>query len=215
MKSLFEGAVKFREEDFKEHKELFERLGQKQEPHTLFVGCADSRVVPNLITNTLPGELFVVRNIANVVPPYREAEEFLATTSAVEYALNVLNVRNVIICGHSNCGGCSALYLEESSFKKTPHVKKWLELLEPTRKKVLSLEPDTIAKRSWMTEQINIEKQLENLFTYPGVKERFLKGELGVFGWYYIIETGEVFSYDFDKHQFVLVEELPKIEQER
>lgn len=207
MNSLFEGAVKFREEDFKEHRELFESLGRKQEPHTLFVGCADSRVVPNLITNTLPGELFVVRNIANVVPPYRKAEEFLATTSAVEYALNVLNVKNVIICGHSNCGGCSALYLEESHFTKTPHVKKWLELLAPAKRKVLAIAPDTLAKRAWMTEQINIEKQLENLFTYPGVLERFERGELGVFGWYYIIETGEVFSYDFTKHQFTLVKE--------
>ncbi|MGP1580258.1 MAG: carbonic anhydrase [Wolinella sp.] len=207
MRALFEGAVKFREEDFKEHRELFESLEHKQEPHTLFVGCADSRVVPNLITNTLPGELFVVRNIANVVPPYRKAEEFLATTSAVEYALNVLNVRNVIICGHSNCGGCSALYLEESKLHKTPHVKKWLELLEPAKRKVLALEPDTLTKRLWMTEQFNIEKQLENLFTYPRVSERYEAGELSVYGWYYIIATGEVFSYDFNRHEFMLVKE--------
>ncbi|MGP1450833.1 MAG: carbonic anhydrase [Wolinella sp.] len=207
MQSLLDGVVKFREEDFKEHKELFESLGSKQEPHTLFIGCADSRVVPNLITNTLPGELFVVRNIANVVPPYRTAQDYLATTSAVEYALNVLNVKNVIICGHSNCGGCSALYLEDSALNKTPHVKKWLELLEPAKRKVLAIAPETNAKRAWMTEQINIEKQLENLFTYPGVKERFEHGELGIFGWYYIIETGEVFSYDFKKHEFVIVKE--------
>lgn len=206
MEALFSGAVKFREEDFREHQELFESLGQRQNPHTLFIGCADSRVVPNLITNTRPGELFVVRNIGNVVPPYRETQEFLATTAAVEYALHVLHVQNIIICGHSNCGGCSALYLEDESFSKTPHVKKWLELLEPAKRKVLALRPDTQAKRLWMTEQINIEKQLENLFTYPGVQELYLRGELAVSGWYYIIETGEVFSYDFDQHQFNLVQ---------
>ena len=82
--NIINGAVKFMEEDFLEHKELFERLGNKQSPHTLFIGCSDSRVVPNLITNTLPGELFVVRNIGNIVPHYRISEEFLATTSAIE-----------------------------------------------------------------------------------------------------------------------------------
>ena len=93
MQGILDGAVKFMEEDFLEHKELFESLGEKQTPHTLFVGCIDSRVVPSLITNTVPGDLVVVRNIANIVPPYRKSEEFLATTSAIEYALQSLNVK--------------------------------------------------------------------------------------------------------------------------
>ena len=97
MQGILDGAVKFMEEDFLEHKELFESLGEKQTPHTLFVGCIDSRVVPSLITNTVPGDLVVVRNIANIVPPYRKSEEFLATTSAIEYALQTLNVQNVIV----------------------------------------------------------------------------------------------------------------------
>ena len=92
MGTLLDGAVKFMEEDFLEHKELFESLGDKQVPHTLFIGCIDSRVVPNMITNTMPGDLVVVRNIANIVPPYRKSEEFLATTSAIEYAIQTLNV---------------------------------------------------------------------------------------------------------------------------
>ena len=117
MQEILDGAVKFMEEDFLEHKELFESLSDGQTPHTLFVGCIDSRVVPNLITNTMPGDLVVVRNIANIVPPYRKSEEFLATTSAIEYSLQALNVKNVIICGHSNCGGCAALWMDESKFK--------------------------------------------------------------------------------------------------
>ena len=94
IETLFEGAIKFKEENFLTYKELFENLKEGQNPHTLFVGCSDSRVVPNLITNTLPGELFVIRNIANIVPPYREADEYLATTSAIEYALEELKVEN-------------------------------------------------------------------------------------------------------------------------
>lgn len=204
MDLLFEGAIKFKEENFLVYKELFENLKEGQNPHTLFVGCADSRVVPNLITNTLPGELFVVRNIANIVPPYREAEEYLATTSAIEYALEELKVENIIICGHSHCGGCAALY-EEGHFERMPNVKNWLKLIEPVKEQVLALNPKNKAMRAYLTEQINIEKQIVNLFTYPKVKEKYLARTLKIYGWHYIIESGEVYNYDFKRHEFNLL----------
>ena len=204
IETLFEGAIKFKEENFIAYKELFENLKEGQNPHTLFVGCADSRVVPNLITNTLPGELFVVRNIANIVPPYREAEEYLATTSAIEYALEELKVENIIICGHSHCGGCAALY-EEDHFTKMPNVQNWLKLIETVKKQVLALNPQNKAMRAYLTEQINIERQIMNLFTYPNVKEKYLARTLHIYGWHYIIESGEVYSYDFKKHEFNLL----------
>ena len=118
MENLISGAIKFMQEDFKEHEELFESLKNKQNPHTLFIGCSDSRVIPNLITNTGPGELFVIRNIANIVPPYRVGEDYLATTSAIEYALNSLHIKNIVVCGHSNCGGCNALYYSDEELNK-------------------------------------------------------------------------------------------------
>lgn len=198
IETLFEGAIKFKEENFLTYKELFENLKEGQNPHTLFVGCSDSRVVPNLITNTLPGELFVIRNIANIVPPYREADEYLATTSAIEYALEELKVENIIICGHSHCGGCAALY-EEEHFTKMPNVRNWLKLISPVKEQVLALNPKTKAMRAYFTEQINIEKQIMNLFTYPNVKEKYLARTLHIYGWHYIIESGEVYSYDFKK----------------
>ena len=204
IETLFEGAIKLKEENFIAYKELFENLKEGQNPHTLFVGCADSRVVPNLITNTLPGELFVVRNIANIVPPYREAEEYLATTSAIEYALEELKVENIIICGHSHCGGCAALY-EEDHFTKMPNVQNWLKLIEPVKKQVFALNPQNKAMRAYLTEQINIERQIMNLFTYPNVKEKYLARTLHIYGWHYIIESGEVYSYDFKKHEFNLL----------
>ena len=168
------------------------------------MGCSDCRVVPNLITNTLPGELFVIRNIANIVPPYREADEYLATTSAIEYALEELKVENIIICGHSHCGGCAALY-EEEHFTKMPNVRNWLKLISPVKEQVLALNPKTKAMRAYFTEQINIEKQIMNLFTYPNVKEKYLARTLHIYGWHYIIESGEVYSYDFKKHEFNLL----------
>ena len=208
MKELFDGAIRFKEEDFTSHQELYESLKKKQNPHTLFITCADSRVVPNLITSSDPGDLFVVRNIGNIIPPYTESKSntlrkgYLATTAAIEYALVILNVKNVIVCGHSNCGACWAIYEPPQSLEKAPYVKKWIELLEPVKQKVLALKPTSKSKRMWRTEQINIEQQLENLLTYPFVKERFKQGELSIYGWYYIIETGEILNFNMIKREF-------------
>ncbi len=207
MRELFEGAVKFKEEDFLNHKELYENLGKKQNPHTLFISCVDSRVVPNLITNTLPGDLFVVRNVGNIVPPYTDNANamrsgYLATTSAIEYALSILNIKNIIICGHSNCGACSAAFETKDTLDSTPYVQKWLELLEPVKAKVNALNPQSYSKKIWLCEQINVEYQLENLMTYPFVEEKFDSGELNIYGWYYIIETGEILNYNMIKREF-------------
>jgi carbonic anhydrase len=206
MKSLNDGVVTFREQDYEIHRELFQELGRKQNPHTLFIGCSDSRIVPNLMTNTLPGELFVVRNVANLVPRYRESEEFLSTTSAIEYAVQVLQVKTIIVCGHSNCGGCSALYADDDFFRGIPHTRKWLELAAPIKQKVLAQLPNAeFGAREWLTEQYNVVEQINHLLTYPFVKARYDAGELQLHGWYYIIETGEIFQYDSEKGFFVLM----------
>ena len=206
MQSLFDGVKDFNTNDFLEHQELFEKIGRNQEPHTLFIGCSDSRVVPNLITKTLPGELFVIRNIANLVPIYRESEEFLATTSAIEYALNVLNVRTILICGHSNCGGCSSLFMDKETAARIPHTTKWLELAKNVRLKMDNLGIVNASVREWMTEQLNIVEQMNHLLSYPYIAEKFEAGELDILGWYYIIETGEVFNYDKFQKKFLKIE---------
>ncbi|PAF42458.1 carbonic anhydrase [Helicobacter sp. 11S02596-1] len=207
MRELFDGALKFQEDDYIKYKDLYESLKVRQEPHTLFISCVDSRVVPNLITNTLPGDLFVVRNMGNIIPPYKENDNimrsgYLATTASIEYALNILGIKNIIICGHSNCGACSAIYEPSEKLENAPYVKKWIELLEPVKKKVEALKPTSKSKRIWLTEQINIEQQLENLMTYPFVEERFDRGELNIYGWYYIIETGEILNYNMITREF-------------
>ncbi len=206
MQSLFDGVKDFNTNDFLEHQELFEKIGRSQKPHTLFIGCSDSRVVPNLITNTLPGELFVIRNIANLVPPYRESEEYLATTAAIEYAVNMLNIKSILICGHSNCGGCSALFMDKKTAAKIPHTAKWLELAKPVRLKMDRLRIENPAIREWMTEQLNIVEQMNHLLSYPYIAQKFKAGELDILGWYYIIETGEVFNYDKDSKKFIKIE---------
>ena len=206
MDQLFKGIAKFREEDFDAHKELFESLGRSQKPHTLFIGCADSRVVPDLITRTMPGELFTVRNVANIVPPYRETEEHAGTTSSIEYAVQVLDVENIVVCGHSNCGGCAAMNKSEDDLAHLPHVRRWLSISKEVRARVdRQIGSGSAQKREWMTEQINILVQMRNLLTYPYVKERYQQGRLKIYGWYYIIETGEIFNFNDQTESFGLV----------
>lgn len=205
MEKLIEGIVKFKKEDFEAHRNLFKRLGSAQNPHTLFIACSDSRVDPNWITHTKPGELFIIRNIANLVPPYRLTEEFLATTSAIEYAVLVLGVENIIVCGHSNCGGCAACLREENENSHIPHTRKWLELSYPVRERVISEIPESEPEaRRWMMEQANVLEQLKHLMSFPYIKEKVLSGKLNISGWYYIIETGEIYIYNQEADAFVL-----------
>lgn len=206
MKKLLEGAVTFRQNDFEAHESLFQNLGSGQNPHTLFIGCSDSRLVPNMITATKPGELFIIRNIANIVPNYIMAGDFLATISAIEFGVQALGVENIIVCGHSNCGGCAALHKPESYFENIPHTRKWLELSMPVKDKVKALLPDgNPAALEWLTEQMNVVEQLKHLLTYPYIAEKHKNGQLKISGWHYIIETGEIFVYDPDKGFFELI----------
>lgn len=206
MNKMLEGILEFREKDFAEYRTLFEGLGRKQNPHTLFIGCSDSRVVPNLITKTLPGELFMVRNIANIVPHYRQSEEFLATTSAIEYAVQILDVENIVVCGHSNCGGCAALYFSDHDLEKIPHTKKWLELAHPVKEKIMLQFPDKEnPAREWLTEQLNIVEQMKHLYSYPFINKKLEENKINIYGWYYLIERGEIFNYNDSKHIFELI----------
>jgi carbonic anhydrase len=205
MDKLLNGVVEFRKQDFEDHKTLFKNLKGEQKPHTLFIGCCDSRIVPALITKTLPGELFIIRNIANMVPPYRLANEYLSTTSAIEYALQALEVETIVVCGHSNCGGCATLN-DQPSVKNLPHTSKWMELAATVKEKVNQQLPehDPLA-REWLTEQTNVVEQMKHLLTYPYIKEKFKAGKLTIMGWYYIIETGEVFNYNKEENCFTLM----------
>ncbi len=207
MEYLFEGVRDFTSNDFIHFKELFGALEKQQKPHSLFISCSDSRIVPSLITKTLPGELFIIRNIANIVPYHHDSQEFLSTTSAIEYAVQVLGVENIIVCGHSNCGGCNALYAEEHALDHAPHTKKWLELARPV-KEMVERDPELmsdVVKREWVTEQLNVVEQRSHLLTYPYIREKVKEGKLNILGWYYMIGTGEVFNYDEEKHCFCLI----------
>lgn len=199
--SIIEGAIKFMHSGFSEYKELFKNLSKSQNPHTLFIGCSDSRVVPSLITSTLPGELFVVRNIANIVPKYRLKDEYLASTSAIVYAIMSLEVENIVICGHSDCNGCAAIY-DDKKLQNMPSVARWLEQLNEVKNEILNSN-SSADERGWLTERLCVLQSMENIRTYPQVNEREKNGLLRIYGWHYIIQTGEVYSYENEK--FILL----------
>lgn len=176
---LFDGIRNFKSKDFVPNQIFFEELANSQNPHTLFIGCSDSRVIPNFITKTIPGELFVVRNIANLVPNYDiKDKNFVATSAVIEYAVKHLNVNNIVVCGHSNCGGCEVIYYEEKELNKMPHTKKWLELMKPI-KNVIQNKIDTkeisMEQRGLFTEQMNVLEQINHLMRYPYIRSRVKK----------------------------------------
>lgn len=203
--SLITGALKFMEQDFQEHEELFKNLAQNQKPHTLFISCCDSRVVPHLITNALPGELFIIRNIANIIPKYKLSSDFVSTTSSLEYALYFLEIRNVIICGHSNCGGCKAIWKDSSKFEASPNLEKWLENLRIVKNMVEKLKIDNVVFRDLTTERLNIVNSIVNLRTYPGISQMSKNGTIRIRGWHFDIERGEIFEYDEASGGFLLL----------
>lgn len=208
-KRLFEGIRQFKANEFISRQQFFEELGQKQNPHTLFIGCSDSRVVPSLITQTFPGELFVVRNIANLIPYYKkDSDTYLATTAAIEFAVKQMNVSNIVVCGHSNCGGCAALY-QDKELKHLPHTKKWMELAHPVKKIIeekIAKNKISPEQRSLFTEQLNIVEQVNHLLKYSYIRKRVKEGNLNVMGWYYHIEKGEIYNYNRNLRRFIRIE---------
>jgi len=212
MEKLLKGIIKFKTEDYKKYEKVFGTLKDSQKPHTLFIGCSDSRVVPTLITKALPGELFIVRNVANIVPPFRQTDEYLGTQASVEYAVNILRVENIIVCGHSNCGGCSAiLNYYTADFQNIDSVKRWLKLGLPALEKLEKFllngknKTDGSINKNLMIEQLNVLEQIKNLLTFPYIAKKQREGKLNIYGWYYIIETGDIFNYNKDKKYFELI----------
>jgi carbonic anhydrase len=187
---LLQGLRRFQREVLPAKRDLFRRLAKGQKPHTLFVGCSDSRVDPNLLTSTEPGDLFVLRNAGNVVPPYGASTGGEAAT--VEYAIQVLGISHILVCGHTHCGAIQAL-LEQEAVADLPAVRGWLRQLEATRR-IVSEQPDDIEPEALMERAIkaNVLVQLANLTTHPVVAARMQSDNFRLVGCVYWIATGAV-----------------------
>jgi len=198
---LIKGNQKFREASFPKFEgNLKELVKHGQKPDILFVGCSDSRVTPDLMLDTEPGDMFVLRNVGNFVPPYAISDDYHGSSAAIEYAVSVLNVKHIIICGHSHCGACKSLYMDIGDSPDLIHVKKWLELGKRAKEYTLLAIQDKNDKENLYrtTERISIVHQLENLLTFPDIERKIKAGELQIHGWYYQIEKGTIEYYDGD-----------------
>jgi carbonic anhydrase len=200
---LVEGIHHFQANTFRSEQALFEHLAKGQSPDTLFITCSDSRVNPNLITHTQPGELFVLRNAGNIVPPHGAARGGEAPT--IEFAVVALQVRDIIVCGHSQCGAVKGL-LHPENLVDLPEVAAWLYHAEATRR-ILDEKYGHYTPAQLLSASVeeNVLVQLENLITHPAVNTRLREGKLNLHGWVYAIETGEVHAYDPASGQFVPV----------
>jgi len=204
MRNLIEGNDRFQSSYFKKYeKELLELVENGQNPKALFIGCSDSRVIPDLMLQTKPGDLFVVRNVGNFVAPYKPDEDYHATASAIEYAVNVLKVSEVIICGHTHCGAIKSLYAPMES-NKFIHIKKWLELGEEAKRIALAKHGDTAEHEALLrtTEKLSVVLQIENLLSYPCIRVAVECSKLHIHGWYYDIENGNIDYYDPESYSF-------------
>ncbi|CAM3903886.1 carbonic anhydrase [Roseateles saccharophilus] len=195
---LLERLRRFQEDAFPQQRSLFRHLvDEGQHPLTLFIGCSDSRLVPYLLTGAGPGELFLVRNVGAFVPPHDQSQGFHGTAAAIEFAVLNLQVRRIIVCGHSHCGAIRALYGEVPAAAQ--NLACWLDLGREAMLPVAEPGPEVMRR----TEQRAVVLQLERLMDYPMVRERVEARALTLHGWHYVIEDGEVHVFDVGVGAFV------------
>lgn len=217
MRKLSQGVREFQTKYFSNHRQMFEELSHGQHPRILFITCCDSRVDPNLITQTEPGELFIVRNIGNIIPPYGSTNG--GEGAAIEYAVQALDIKDIIVCGHSHCGAMKGLLQLGSLAEDMPLVYDWLKYAEGTRL-LLKHNYKESEGEDLLNAAIeeNVLTQLENLRSYPIIHSKIYSGQLNLHAWVYRIETGEIFVYGVErchiqaKHEEDAVYEVKKAE---
>lgn len=198
MRKLLKGVHQFQTHYFTSHRELFERLCEGQHPRILFITCSDSRIDPNLITQTEPGELFIIRNVGNIIPPYGAAPG--GEGAAIEYAVEALGVKHIIVCGHSHCGAMQGLLHQENLNGRMPLVHDWLKYAQATRRIIQENYQDAEGENLLnATIEENVLTQIENLKTYPSIHAKLYRGLINIHAWVYKIETGGVYVYSAER----------------
>lgn len=204
MEKLISGIAQFRNSSYEERKKLFSELATGQSPEVLFITCSDSRIDPNLVTHTEPGDLFIIRNAGNIVPPHVRTAG--GVTASIEFAVAALGVKHIVVCGHSDCGAMKGA-LNPGALTDLPHVQNWLEHSRGAVDAVRARAgDDTSETLSDVTEE-NVVLQLQHLRTHPAVLAKLATGEVDLHGWVYDIEHGTISAFDEETGQFLPVEE--------
>lgn len=218
MQKLIKGIIQFRETSLASYREKFSKLAHGQSPDTFFIACSDSRVVPNVFASTDPGDLFVLRNIGNLIPAYCEEEKALhsgcffsqdtSASAGLEFSLLVLQASDIVICGHSDCGAMRFLLEKPSQKDKFPFLQSWIKNAEPSYERFTKASPKSSLSEVNTLSQINVLQQIDHLRSYPWVKERLEKKQVRLHGWWFDLETADVYYYDTLEDAFVLIDEL-------
>lgn len=196
--NLIEGFQRFRKRHFERNDSLYQQLvKQGQTPKTLVIACCDSRVDPALVLDCAPGDLFVIRNVANLVPPSENRAGHHGTTAAIEYAIRILAVEHIIVLGHAHCGGINTLVRTGGVSNPDSYMADWMCLAESARASVMAEMPDaSLEEKLHACEQRAILVSLKNLMTFPWVQERVAGGTLTLHGWYFDMEHGQLLCFD-------------------
>lgn len=207
MKKLIDGIVDFRRNVRPQYQSLFGHLAAGQAPDSLMVACSDSRVAPNVFASTNPGDMFVVRNVGNLVPVREEDIAFSAERAALEFSLKVLPVKDIIICGHSSCGAVLAS-MNQEQLKKFNHLGGWLNHI-PRSMADLGMEFSVDKKLSEVDKlsQISVLKQIKNLVTYKTLNERIKDGSLKLHAWWFDLESADVLYFNETERRFIVIDE--------
>ncbi|MGE3974199.1 MAG: carbonic anhydrase [Bdellovibrionales bacterium] len=211
MRKLIEGIVEFRRKVQKDYREAFGRLATGQSPDTLFIACSDSRVVPNTFASTNPGDLFVIRNVGNLIPACGNRGLSVGEDSeaaAIEYSALALDISDIIVCGHSECAAMRALVANRSTIDM-PNVKSWLKHGDTAVERWKSgLTLDASLSDHNQLSQLNVLLQMENIMSYPAIKKRMNEGKLTIHGWWFDIAKADVYAYEDDIKKFSLIDEV-------
>jgi carbonic anhydrase len=209
MRKLILGIVDFRDRLLPHYAERFHDLSFGQAPDALFITCSDSRVVPDLLISTDPGDLFVMRNVGNLIPPATvdgASTGDLSEASAIEYSVLILNVRHIVVCGHSECGAMKAA-LTRTPLVETPNLAKWLHHATSAVFRLDQEGPlDNRLCPHDQLSQLNVLVQLEHLMTYPIIRERVEAGALHLSGWWFDIATGGMLAYERETRAFQVID---------
>lgn len=204
IKQLVDGFHKFRTKYFVRDTELYEQFNiEGQTPKTLIIGCSDSRVDPALLLQAKPGDIFVIRNVANLVPPYEVGGGFHGVSSAIEFAVNYLKVENIIVLGHEQCGGINALWNTDHSTQNN-FISSWVKIAAEAKVEVLRESPNAVFK-----EQLNscakkaVLISMENLMSFPFIQDKMKNHSLKIYGWFFELEAGRLLEFDFEKKTFI------------
>lgn len=206
MQDIIDGVLKFQRDALPQRSDLFKRLANSQSPGTLFIACSDSRVVPELLTQSEPGELFVIRNAGNIVPAYGAQPG--GVSASVEYAVAGLNVTDIVVCGHSDCGAMTAVATCKC-LDHMPAVKGWLHHADAAKAVNEAREHASAQARVNSMVRENVIAQLANIKTHPSVALALEQGRLNLHGWVYNIETGAIDALDGATNTFVSIAAHP------